>query len=422
MTSQTMRRTWPQRLTFGLVVLTAVACFATAAGLAVGQWVLSQRNLIVLDVPGRETERQRSVDVVLPGGVVMAAGDAPAEADDGVLLVEPDAANFLIVGADNNACLETSDPTIGDRTELGERSDTIMIWRANPAVDQLAVLSLPRDLYVKVPGGRKARINSTFRRNDPTELIATIDLNFGIPIDHYVQIDFCAFQRLVDAVGGVDVPFQYPARDRHSGLSIPIAGCIRLDGATALAYVRSRYYQYEDPPDSGNWVTDGTSDLGRINRQQDFLRRVVRKVVDEGLYSPRVASALITTNRDFVVTDAGLTVRRMLEFANTLRTIDPAGIMTYRIESEGDTLSSGDAVELPRIDGQNMRAVLDVFRGKATLASATEQQFDTATSTTVATADPSATSGGPPPASTLPEVVATENTVGVAPTRDITCP
>ena len=307
-----------------------------------------------------------------------------------------------------------------------------MVWRANPETNQLAVLSFPRDLYVDI-GGRRDRINTAYRRDDPSRLIETIGSNFGVPIDHYVQVDFCAFRELVDAVGGVEVPFAYPTRDRKSGLAIPNAGCINLDGDMALAYVRSRHYEIEDPAGSGDWTKDGTSDFGRIARQQDFLRRVVAKVIDDGLTSPSVASALITTNRKYLVTDTGLTVNRMLEFANTLRRLDPAGITTYRIESSSETLSNGDKVERPRISGSNMKAILAVFSGQARLAEAPDQVFQSTTTapeprttTTVASSlddgenDP--TQGGSITTSTtLPVIEAEENTVGIVPDRSVIC-
>jgi LCP family protein required for cell wall assembly len=366
------------------------------------------------------------------------------------VLAEPDAANFLVVGADNNDC--TDNPITEDRSDLGERSDTIMVWRANPRTNQLAVLSFPRDLYVEYPGGRQRRINEAFRRNDPSELQEVIAYNFGIEIDHYVQIDFCAFRQIVDAVGGVELPFEYPARDKPKSGSPPLfqidqTGCVNLDGNTALAYVRSRHYQYEDPPGSGNWKTDPTSDFGRISRQQDFLRRMLAKVIDEGLYDPDVATALITTNREYLVTDADLTLRRMLEFANALRTFDPGSVASYRIESTSAD-RGGASVELPRIQSDNMQAILAIFRGEATLASAPAQEFATTTDapTTVVTTEGTtgttdftgspatvttpadmdtddaavevdASTAGP----TLPTVAPTENTLGQVPDRAVTC-
>jgi LCP family protein required for cell wall assembly len=439
-----LRRTWPQRFTFVTVIIAATTCFAIAAALATGQWVLSQRQLIALNGPTSNHDPSLgSSAIVVPGATttVVPAGEIATATT--IVLAEPAASNFLVAGSDNGACVGESSPTIGERSEIGERSDTIMVWRVNPETNQVAVLSLPRDLYVDVAGGRKARINSAYRRDDPTKLIDTIFLNFGIPIDHYIQVDFCAFEKLVDAVGGVAVPFDLPARDQASNLSIPAAGCINLDGQTALSYVRSRQYEFEDPAGSGNWTKDGTSDFGRIARQQDFLRRVVSKVIRDGLYSPSVASALIATNRDYLVTDSELTARKMLEFANTMRRLEPTEITTYRIESRSET-RGGEQIEIPLIRGPNMTAILSVFRGEALLIDAPEQVFEsdltttttttttpttngtvpttvskalatTATSTSIATVSTTATS------TSLPAVQAAENPLGVAPDRDTVC-
>ena len=443
MATTTSRRTWPQRLTFVTVVVASLACFATAAGLAAGQWVLSQRRLVDIDPIDRSALEHASdgPSIVLPGATTTLPGGDGATTTT-IALAEPDAANFLVVGADNGGC--SNQAATGDRDDLGERSDTIMVWRANPETDQLAVLSFPRDLYVDI-GGRRDRINTAYRRDDPTRLIETIADNFGVPVDHYVQVDFCAFRELVDAVGGVEVPFEMPARDARSGLAVPNTGCVNLDGDMALAYVRSRHYEYEDPTGSGDWTTDGTSDFGRIARQQDFLRRVVTKVINDGLTSPNVASALITTNREYLVTDTGLTLNRMLEFANTLRRLDPADITTYRIESSSETLSNGDKVERPRIDGSNMQAILSVFSGEARLADAPDQVFETTTTaparTTTTTDRPDDDDGdaddtgddvdgddadgddsdGGGTASTLPVIEAEENTVGIVPDRSMVC-
>lgn len=437
------RRTWPQRVTIFAVVIAAFACFTAAGALAGGQWVLSQRKL----APLAETETQQNgadtPGVVVPDPSTSAASDDTSTAtlptlpsstavDQQLVLAEPDAANFLVVGADNGDCGD--DPLIEDRSDLGERSDTIMVWRANPKTNELAVLSFPRDLYVEFPSGRKNRINAAFKRDDPTELQEVLNLNFGVQVDHYIQIDFCAFRRLVQAVGGVEIPFQYPARDKPSNGNPPLflveqTGCVNLDGDTALAYVRSRHYQYEDPPGSGNWHSDPTSDFGRISRQQDFLRRVLAKVIDDGLYDPDVARALINANRNYIVTDPDLTVRRMLEFANALKNFNPAAITTYRIDSSSHTLSDGAQVEIPQIKNDNMEAILKVFRGEATLASAPEQVFattttdalDTAPTTTTAAATEESSSAEAEPGTTLPVVSAEENNVGIAPDRSVTC-
>jgi LCP family protein required for cell wall assembly len=433
-------RTWPQRLTIASAIVVAVVCFTAAAVLAVGQWVVSNRNLVVLD-DDNVAQATPAPPVVVPGATPPPTG-APTESTTTTAPApEPDAANFLITGADNNACVDPDSPyapAFGDRSDFGERSDTIMVWRVNPSTNQVAVLSFPRDLYVTVDGGSKARINSAYRRDDPQRLIDTIFLNFGIPIDHYVQVDFCAFKRLVDGVGGVSVPFTYPARDRKTGLNVPASGgeCFTFDGDHALAYVRSRYYEYEDPPGSGNWKTDGTSDLGRIARQQDFLRRTVRSVLSEGATDPGVAAALWDTNRRYLTTDNDLTLTKMLEFADVLRKLDPNAIASYQVEATPQNVA-GQSVLVPKLGGDNMQAVLAVFRGEAALAGAPEQVFDETTTAAPRPGGPRATSAASTASTsttavesdeeatgtstTLPAVVAEENPQGISPPRDITC-
>ena len=425
MAESKQRRTWPQRLTLVAVMVSAVACFATAGVLATGNWVLSQRKLTQIDAVDSDGRPiTEAVGVKVPGGTTPpppgAAGRTTTTSP--MILAEPVAANFLVVGADNNDCVGGGTATDEKRDDIGQRSDTIMLWRVNPETNQLAVLSFPRDLYVDIAGGRKNRINTAYEPDNPNRLVETIDRNFGLPVDHYIQVDFCAFKQLVDAVGGVGVPFTYPARDRRAGLAITETGCVNLAGDMALSYVRSRHYQYEDPPGSGNWSQDPTSDFGRIARQQDFLRRVVTKVINDGLYSPSVASALIETNSKYLVTDTGLTLRRMLEFGNTLRRLDPTTITTYRIESSSETLSNGDKIERPRIDGDNMQSILAVFRGEATLAAAPEQVFQSTTTLPSATTTIDETDGpGIGTTTTLPEVEIEENVLGIIPDREVVC-
>ena len=143
---------------------------------------------------------------------------------------------------------------------MGERSDTIMMIRVDPATTRVAVLSFPRDLWVEIAGtGNRQRINSAYLRDDPQRLVDTIYENFGIGVDHFIQVDFCAFKTLVDAVGGVAVPFEFPARDTNTGLNVPVPGCFTFDGEHALAYVRSRHYQYENRTASGSRTVRPTS-------------------------------------------------------------------------------------------------------------------------------------------------------------------
>jgi LCP family protein required for cell wall assembly len=422
-----MPRTWPQRFTIAAVFAMAFGTFGAAGALYAGQRVIEDRNIApaIID-PSQATvpERPISDDAAAP--------EEPEEAPPATFPpAEPDARNFLITGADNNSCVDPDSPyapAFGDRSNLGERSDTIMMWRVNPSTSQVAVLSFPRDLFVDIAGtSRRGRINEAYERDNPQKLIDTIYQNFGVNTDHFVQVDFCAFQTLVDAVGGVAVPFATPVRDPNTGLNVPEAGCFTFDGDHALAYARSRKLQYLDP--SGEWRQDPTSDLGRISRQQDFLRRTVSRLLSKGAYNPDVAGGLIETLSEYIVADPNLTPRKMLEFAGVLSGVDPTEITTYQINADPRTIQ-GNAVLVPSIGGDNMQAVLAVFRGQATLGDAPVQVLETApdTATTPSSEQPSAVDPGtgttlPDPASatTLPSVQPDENLFGVVPDKNVSC-
>jgi anionic cell wall polymer biosynthesis LytR-Cps2A-Psr (LCP) family protein len=137
--------------------------------------------------------------------------------DESVESGEPE--NYLIVGIDSAAGLPEDDTVrIGRDPTL--RSDTIMILRTDPASRRAALLSMPRDLWLRLADGTNARINLAIQRGGAPLLIRTIAENFAIPIHHYVQVDFASFRGLVDAIDGVPVPIPYPARDRETGLDI----------------------------------------------------------------------------------------------------------------------------------------------------------------------------------------------------------
>ncbi len=426
------RRTWPQRLTIAGALLCALATFTAAGALYAGQRVVEDRNLAPAIIDPSATTAAPVVDTTADGNET--ADDAPPPTTPTTFpQAEPQAQNFLITGADNNSCVDPDSPfynAFGDRSSMGERSDTIMMWRVNPATSQVAVLSFPRDLWVTISGrSSHQRINTAYKRDNPQLLIDTLFENFGIGTDHFVQVDFCAFKRLVDAVGGVTVPFATPIKDPNTGLDVPEAGCYTFNGDHALAYVRSRKLQYQTP--DGEWHTDGTSDLGRISRQQDFLRRMVARLLDKGAFNPDVAGGLIETVDDYIVTDPSLTPRKMLEFAGVLSKVDPTQITTYQIEARGTTIQ-GNSVLIPDIDGDNMQAILALFRGWATLADAPEQMFETEPDGTTPTTDettpsidvPAAEvpSSAAPTGDTLPTVEADENQKGIFPDPTATCP
>jgi LCP family protein required for cell wall assembly len=422
-------------------VAAAIVCFVAAGSLTAAYMVVRNRDVVEITNPATRTPAPLTTPVTTAGPVATTSTGATASPTPTTAAetttpetfppADPTAKNFLITGADNGACVDPDSPyapAFGDAESgrVGERSDTIMVFRVDPAAKRMAVLSFPRDLYVTIAGsGNRARINTAYRRDEPQRLIDTIYENFGVGIDHFIQVDFCTFKTLVNAVGGIAVPFEYPARDRATGLGVQAVGCVTLDGDHALAYVRSRKYEYEDPPGSNNWKDDESSDFGRISRQQDFLRRTLSSLLAKGLLNPSVARGLIesATSGD-VVTDKALSPAKLLEFAGVLRDVEPGAIPTYQIEAV-DRMVSGAAVLDPRIEGDNMQAVLAMFRGETSLAEAPEQVFAPTTPpvsrTAVPGTEPAPATTAAPETTTPAEPAPAENVFGIVPPRDVEC-
>jgi len=276
--------------------------------------------------------------------------------------------NILLVGSDSSNSLDSDDPLrIGRGSQ--QLGDVIIIAHIDERSGELALLSLPRDVWVEIPSvGRNSRINRAFDTGGPVSLIEAIETNFQIPIHHYVNVDFAGFQGLVEAVGSVDVYFPEPARDwnvnanpprTQTGFIVEEAGCQTLDADQALAYVRSRYYQTQSP--DGTWSTDLTSDFGRIRRQQDFLRRLMNRAVSLGARNPFVLTDLINTGLENVTIDENLTPQLLKDLASTYQGFNPEKLQTYSLPVSD--LTVGNDPDLLQTNVESAEPILKIFRG-----------------------------------------------------------
>jgi LCP family protein required for cell wall assembly len=419
------RHTVAQKAILALNIVVVLACVFGAGGLLYAKGLLDRRL---------QTEKFSVATTVLPAPTGVAStlpGDTtPTSSGSTFPPADPQAQNFLITGEDNRPCVDPNSPWAGaadpSRVSIGQRSDTIMVMRVDPVTNRAAVLSFPRDLWIKIPGRSENRINTAYVRGDYSLLAKTLYSNFGVVVDHYLQVDFCAFKRIVDAVGGVAVPFKTPILDANVGISLQ-SGCHTFHGDEALAYVRSRHLKWVDA--NGGVHEDKGADFGRIARQQDFLRRVLQSALKKGLFDPKIASALITTLQKEIVTEKGFSVNDMLKFAGVLHNVQPGSIQTYQIESTGTSIG-GNSVRLPNITGKNMKAILAIFQGRAPLAGAADQVFDGTTSSTptgtVVGTDASTTSAATTTTvkkgNTTTTVAAQSNNVGdIIPDRNVVC-
>ena len=223
----------------------------------------------------------------------------------------------------------------------GQRSDVVQLWRVTPSTKQIQILSIPRDTVISMLGsdvsqfGTYNRINSAYN-SGANQLVQTITANFGIPINHVVQVDFAGFQDSVNALGGIYLNFAYPAKDAFSGLNITTPGCQLLNGTQALAVARSRhYYYYED----GEWQYDGTSDFGRIERQDAFLKAMITAAKSK--VSPLTVNAFIGSIHEGVIIDDGFGFNELIGLALAYHSFDPSNLQTQTLPTDNSDAFSG---------------------------------------------------------------------------------
>lgn len=179
--------------------------------------------------------------------------------DHGSILTTPQVS--LIMGSDSRNGNELA----------GTRADSILLVRTDPGKHLISMLSIPRDLYVNVPGHGREKINSAFAFGGPPLLIRTVHAFTGLPVNHLVIVDFTGFKELIDSVGGVTLnnPYKVVSSEPFDGLIWHFKkGVIHLDGRRALAYARIR--KTTNPADS---------DITRTQRQQRVLQALAHKLV-----------------------------------------------------------------------------------------------------------------------------------------------
>lgn len=296
-------------------------------------------------------ERTRDVERIV--GLESVLADLP-DADDPS--IEYPAENYLLVGSDSREGIagDTADAAvIGDTGDVGgRRSDTIMVLRQERN-GGAGLMSIPRDLWVDIAGSdRSNRINAAYNEG-PERLAATVTEALGIPIHHYVEVDFVGFKQIVDELGGIELCVGYAARDAASGLSIQ-PGCQRLDGVQALAFARSRYYEEWD---GERWVLDPRADLGRIERQQFFIRSAVdgtlRKIGSSPFGSGGVIDAVVSAVRIDDRLDP-------IQAGEALRNAAEEGLRTFGLPVVDDTVADAAVLRL----GEGADTVLAYFRGE----------------------------------------------------------
>jgi LCP family protein required for cell wall assembly len=261
--------------------------------------------------------------------------------------------NILLVGSDSRAGLSKAQQRqlhVGH--DPGQRSDTMILLHIPRGGGKAVLISLPRDSYVTIPAHKDAsgrtipaaknKLNYAYSAGGPQLTVETIEANTHVRIDHYVEINFLGFVKMVNALGGVSVctptaindPVRYdPSTGGKvgSGLSLP-AGRSQIKGAQALAYVRAREF-------------DPSADIGRIQRQQKFMSALVQKAESTGtLLNPFKLVSFLNAVTGSLKTDPGFGASQIERLAKKLHNMSPSHVELLTVplaSSNGRALIGG---------------------------------------------------------------------------------
>ncbi|HEY1829290.1 MAG TPA: LCP family protein [Acidimicrobiales bacterium] len=308
--------------------------------------------------------------------------------------------NILMLGSTSRCALKQQNLAYGlcSQGVNGVNSDVIMILHVNPTTHKLGIISIPRDLFV--PNARSSGANKIDAGlfQGMSQVVASVEEDFGIPIQHAVSLNFDQFANIVNALGGINMSFPQSVFDDESGLNVQAASCVHLNGTQALQVVRARHLQYKGDSTTryaSYWTQEVQSDLARIVRDHEFLRVLASTMAKRGLDNPITDIGLINSVKSDLTFDQSWSVNDMaslvLDFhavninsvpqltAPVAQVVDPDG------GSSGDLIYDGSSygqVEFPA-NGQDWSTIDKVLGIGATINSMTGSKLPAPSSVTV---------------------------------------
>ena len=326
----------PKRRRWGLIIgLTVLGVVVALIGTAIGTWVWASSKITHV-------------------GALTSYASRPAQGAG---------TNWLLAGSDSRDSLtpaqEKQYHTGSAASITGSRTDTVMILHYGASGPDL--ISIPRDSYVEIPAYTDAKgvqhsahhdkINSAYNLGGPQLLVQTVEENFGIRIDHYLEIGFLGIVNMVDTTGGVHLCLSAAIHDHYSGANLN-AGCQTLNGTQALAYVRSRY-------------SLPNSDVSRMSDQQAFIKGMVQAADRPGVYlDPFTLYPFLGAALNSVAADDGTGLSDLVDMARHSRALASSGsgatTGTMPIADEGYYVSGiGDAVKIDQTKAGEVAAAIN---------------------------------------------------------------
>jgi len=320
----TLRQSSPMPTWLGLLLGTTILIVSCAVSVFVfltaeAVWAVVQQPFSPLDSAAEEAASTALPPLVQAGSLSMATISANVVAATPFPTTESaneERVTILLMGIDRRP-----------GQAFISRTDTMMLVSIDNKSGAVAVLSIPRDLYVVIPGHGRDRINTAFvygsGGNDPAGgaslAMQTVEYNLGVPVDHYLMVDFNAFIKTIDAIGGIDliVPYDindptYPDMNYGFDPLYIAAGYHHFDGLTALKYARTRHQD---------------NDFYRAQRQQQVILGIRSKILALGVGELlSQAPALYARVREGVRTD--LSLEQMLQLANVVKDISDEEVRT----------------------------------------------------------------------------------------------
>jgi LCP family protein required for cell wall assembly len=289
--------------------------------------------------------------------------------------------NVLLVGSTTRCGLKTQNAAYGlcSQGVTGVNSDVVMILHLNLTTNKVSILSIPRDLFV--PNARTTGANKIDAAlyNGPSQLVAAIQEDFGIPINHYVELNFDTFASVVDVLGGINMYFPMEVFDAFSGLTISHPGCVHLDGFHALQVVRARHLQIRQAgygPSRSTWPQEALSDLARIRRDHEFLKVLGSAMKAKGISNPITDQRLATAIAPYLTVDSAMSTSHILSLVEHFKGVSVGGVpqltMPVALVQTGSYLYQGyyyGDVEFPIQQGvqQTIEKFLGVSAGTNTM-------------------------------------------------------
>jgi LCP family protein required for cell wall assembly len=282
--------------------------------------------------------------------------------------------NILLVGSTSRCALTVQATAYGlcSQGVDGVNSDVVMILHLNPNVPSVSILSIPRDLFVPNARAEGAYKIDAALYEGPSQLVAAIEEDFGIPIQHYVELNFDSFGNVVNALGGIHMYFPEPVYDAYSDLDVTTTGCRYLNGWQALQVVRARHLQYQPPgnsdPNPKDWPQEAQSDLARFQRDHEFLRVLATTVSKRGLSNPITDQQIIAGVVGQLTVDSGFNLSDMVNLVLGYHSVNiqnaPQLTIPVQVDQFGDYYYKGSDygdVEFP-VEPQDQQ-VVDQFLG-----------------------------------------------------------